>query len=387
MADSEPKPFSTPPSRRFLFWRQRYAPVVVWAIAVTMTLALTQQRTVYVQAPAIAEARAVAVAPVEEGIIQGIRVTLFENVEAGQVVALMDDDLFRTEKSVAEAEFARLRDEVVAARASLLLEVGEQQRDLIDTQRRFAFDEEEARLDLLDRVVAQESNKIRLESLALTYSRQNELLSEKIGDQAAYDEARLRHGAAKVELRENEAAIAAARAHLEETSRRRQALPASIGDVDLDELLGPLREALNVQNAAVEALAARGERLLLKAPITGQVSQVLSLAGETVLAGEPLLTITGSKPDHVLAYVPETAARNIQPGVHAELSTRDNPRKIYVAEVMQTSVRIEALPSRLQRNPMLAEWGRPVLIGAIPSDAFIPGEVLDVRFLSPTSGQ
>ena len=387
MAAPEHKSFSLPLSRRFRFWRQRYAPIAVWAIAVAMALVLTQQRTVFVNAPAIAEARAVAVAPLEDGLVQGIRVTLFENVEAGQVVALMNDDLFRTEKRVAEAEFERLREEVVAARASLLLEVGERQRDLIDTQRLFAFDEEEARIELLDRIVAHESNKIKLESLALTLSRQGKLLADSLADKASYDEIRLLHAATEVEFHENEAAIAAARAHLEETSRRRQTLPDNIGNVDIDELLGPLREALNVQSAAVEALAAHGERMLLKAPITGQVSQILSLAGETVLAGEPLLTLTGSKPDHVLAYVPETAARSIQAGVRAELSTRDNPRKIHRAEVIQTSVRIEQLPPRLQRNPMLPEWGRPVLIGAIPSDAFIPGEVLDVRFLSPAAGE
>ncbi len=379
MSVAEPKYVPTPFSRRFRFWRQRYAPVVVWVLAVVAVVALIQQRSVYVEAPAIAQSRDAAVASVEDGVLQGIHVGLFEHVEAGQVVAVMDDCLFRAEKAEAEVELARLRAEVAAARERLLVEASERERDLIDTRRRFALNEEEARLDVLDRVVEQETNRIELENLAIMVSRQRDLVAEAIGDRAAYDEIRLRHAALEVELRENETAIAAARARLDETARRRKAQIDSAGDVDFDEPLRPLREAVNAQNAAVEALAASGGQLLLKSPIAGQVTQILARAGEAVLAGLPLITVTGDAPEHVLAYVPETTASTIQVGARAEVCSRHNPREIHVARVIQASARIEELPLRLQRSPMFAEWGRPVMIGGIPADAFIPGEVLDVR--------
>jgi len=382
-----PKKIETPFSRRIRLLRQQFLPIVVWSVALCTVLVLARRNTMHIDAVGVVELREITVAPLTDGTVHAMSVDLFDNVESGAVVALMDDTLVKAELITAEAELSQLRAQLTAERDRLQMEAAGLQIDDLNMRRRFILNEEEARLDYLDRVVQQETNKVALERLGILLERQKLLLQENIIDQTTYDDTRLSYEAVKTELAENETAIEVATRRVEEARLRREEHAQLTAQVDVPTLLQPLMKNINVQQARIQQISERRKLLALRAPLSGKVSRIFHRTGETVLSGDPLMSITDSQSERVLAYVDEQAAHSMQVGSGVEVSSRDRPKRIVTANILRVNSRIEEFPIRLRRNPLLPQWGLSILVGNIPAGVFYPGEVLNVRIMSPTTSK
>ena len=137
----------------------------------------------------------------------------------------------------------------------------------------------------------------------------------------------------------------------------------------MDEVLTQI-EALDI-NQAIE----------LKAPFDGVVSDIQRHQAETVLTGEPILTIAQTRPTEIIAYANEEQVNLIREGMQVELVLSREPAQIARSRIISIGPSVEQLPAHLWRNPNIPQWGRPFLIQAPAQMKLVIGEVIGIRRL------
>lgn len=375
-----PAPIRTPISRLMKLWVRRFVPFAVWAAAVALTFVLVQRQRVYVDAVGVVEAYTTFVAPLFDGTVKQLSVDLLDEVAAGDVVAVMDDRLIRSELQVAEAELARLKALLEAEVALFNQEQQIQQVAVQSDSRSFLLNEEQARLDHLDRVAQHETDKVELERLAVELARQRKMLEQSLIDSASYDITRLAHESLRVKVEKDADAIALAEKNLAAAAARREELgQTELPPAPRDVLLVSLEADIAAQEAVVAEVKEREEALTLRAPVSGQVTLITRRAGESMLAGDPIFTVVGAGPRRVTAYVPESAAVNFQVGDTVEVQSRTHPATVAQGKILKVGTQIEPFPLRLQFSKVFLQHGLQVVVGELPEAAFRPGETLDLR--------
>ena len=120
---------------------------------------------------------------------------------------------------------------------------------------------------------------------------------------------------------------------------------------------------------------------MLSSPMDGVVITVLRGAGETLLAGEPVLTVAAAQPSEVIAYATAAQAGRLEAGTPTELEvTREgSPRRVIKSHVVAVGPTVEQLPVRLWQNPAVPEWGWPIKIAIARQLGARPGELVGVR--------
>lgn len=374
------EPIKTPLSRMLMLWRRRFMPLVVWSLAVAAAYVLVQRQQVYVDAVGIVEAHTTFVAPLFDGTVQSLRVDLLDEVAAGDVVAIMDDALIRSELHVAEMELDRVRALLDAEIARFNQEQQVQEVAVKSDSRSFLLNEEQARLDHLDRVTAHETDKVELERLRVELGRQKSMLEQSLIDKASYDLTRLAHEALRVKVEKDAAAIAMAEKNIATASARREELDsAEVPPTPADAVLHSLQADIVAQEAVVAEVKSRQEALTLRAPVSGQVTLITRRPGESMLAGDPIFTIVGAGPKRVTAYVHEQAALAFQVGDTVELHSRTHPSTVARGKILRIGTQIEPFPLRLQYSKILLQHGFQILVGELPENAYRPGETLDLQ--------
>jgi multidrug resistance efflux pump len=373
---------STPVSARMRYWRQRAVPALVWAACVAVLVLVSRQRAHYVEGIGLAEGRTSTIAPAVDGTLESVAVDLFTEIQAGQIVAVMNDLIVRAELDVASAELGRLGAVLTAERRELETDQTDRQLAALDDVRRFRMNEEDARLKYLDMTVRQETNTVELERLRIQMDRYRSLVAQNIGEAQQYDETRLRYETLKKEIEENTTAIAAAKQQLDQAMARRTERESRPLDAASEDFLLPVRSQLEVQQARIQQIRERRAQLVLRSPIDGRVAQLLRGPGETVLAGDPVLVIADRTSHRVVAYLKEDAAQRVQPGAEVLLKSQGRPQVSARARVARLGAAIENLPPAAQGMPLITQRGYPVLIDVIAPGTFIPGERIAVRIRS-----
>jgi len=385
MSDAGEPVIRTPFSRLLLLWRRRYLPVLVWGGAVTLAVLLAREQRVYVDAQGIVDSQTAFVAPLADGTVHSLAVDILDRVEAGQVVAVMDDTLVRAELAVAEAELDRVRALLDAEMAKFALSWQLERASAQSDMRQFQMNEEQARLDHLDREIQHETDKVTLERLLVQLTREEAMVAQHLLGDAALDETRLAYAALKTKVEKDARAIALAKRNIETAAQRREAQESmAAAPVETDVILRALQADIASQQAQVAEVQARRRMLTLAAPVAGQVAAITRRPGESVQAGDPVLTITGAGGNRVLAYVDERSARRFAIGDEVELQSRNHPRTVVRGEVVKVGGHVEPFPLRLTPSPLMPQHGYPVVVGGLPENAFLPGESLDLRLRTVT---
>lgn len=373
-------PIRTPLSRLFMLWRKRFLPVLIWGAAVAIAIVMVQRQRVYVDAVGIAEAKTTYVSPLFDGTVQSLAVDLLDEVTEGQVVAIMDDTLIRSELHVAEAELDRVRATLDAESARFAQEQQKNETSAQDDRRRFQLNEEQARLNHLDRVIQHETDKVDLERLGVQLKRQEEMVKQHLLDQAAYDESRLAWEALKTKVDKDVAAIALAEKNMASAATRSETLSGELPVPEpTDAVLRSLQADIASQQAVVAEVQQRRQALALKAPVAGQIALIARRPGESMLAGDPILTIVGPGANRVTAFVDERAASTLKVGDNVELHSRTRPSTVARGKILKIGTYIEPFPERLQTRPVILQHGFQVLVGELPENVYRPGETLDLH--------
>ncbi len=370
---------------RFRARRSVVLPVLTWLVAAVCALCLAHREGRSVDALGYVELRQALVAPVDDGTLLALNVDIYDEVQPGQIVAMCDGAPVRAELAVAEAERERLRALLTAETERVRIERSADDRDHLTELRRFALDAEETRLDLLDRTAALESGRVELQRLETQVRLEEGMVDAGLLGTAVLDDTRLLRDRQRSLVEGMDAALADARERVGIARRRREERTAHFDPATLqwDAMVVPIRRAVDVQEARLDELHIRLERIALRAPIGGRVTRIDCQPGQTVLAGVPVMTIAAGESDRVIAYLDRRYSERRLLQAEVTLSTQERPHERLPATVLKVGGAFEPPPPELSSGLFMRPPGLPVLLSHAHADQFHPGQPVIVRFTIP----
>ncbi len=247
-----------------------------------------------------------------------------------------------------------------------------------------------------------EGNQINYTQLRLDWLRQRVELAGMRAQQAFFEAeadrmtrlSQMTNGVAfvtvqEVQAAERDLAELKSRIHEQQTGvDLAEKLIAQLGSVEArleedDEFSGSVRAALDMEERALDLIEAQLKPSQLLAPMDGFVSAVYRRSGESVLAGEAILTISGTRSERIMAYLRQPLQVEPTVGMSIEVRSRSRSRRVAISEVMSIGGQMEPiLPELLPVRPggsNLTEYGLPLVIRVPPELGLIPGEIVDLR--------
>lgn len=313
-----------------------------------------------------------AIAPKTSGKIKEIKVREGDQVKAGDVIAVLDDEQLRARQEQAEA--AVTQSEARVRRAQQQITVLQSQRDTSElgveqakTDARGRVEQAEAQILQVQSQVSQAQTQVsqaeaQLEQAKTNYqqARYDEEKNQRLfasGDvserqyrqfktiadsqanvvraqQKQVESARNALGVARGALKVAQGALVTAKANLENPKIRRAQTTT------LDEQITQAQSDVESANADAEraraqlreAAANRGDLSIL-APFDGTIATRSAEPGEIVSAGTPIATIVNFNAVYLRAYVPESEIGRVRVGQTARVYLDSNPNQPVEAEV------------------------------------------------------
>ena len=149
-----------------------------------------------------------------------------------------------------------------------------------------------------------------------------------------------------------------------------------------DDLPASIEAALSVEQRALEAVETQLNPVVLLSPIDGFVSIVHRQSGEAVMPGEPILTISATRAEKIVAFVRQPLLQRPHAGMAVEIRSRSEGRAVARGEVLKVGGQLEPiLPELLPMRPAgvpAVEYGLPVLLTVPPELGLMPGEIVDL---------
>jgi len=360
-------------------FRQRTLPLLVWgacALFVTAIFLSRAQRYDYI---GLAQAMQFEVSAEATGILDIVLVDLFDEVERGDLVARLDDDFVVAQLETSQARISQLEAELEKARVELL----GNEADLTADLRRFQVDEETRRLEILRLKVVIGNDQVELERRDLELRKSKVLLETEIISRLDYDRLYLAREQVRGRVEENQVLMAQGEAEYQAARERRQSYAEQYQIWPAEQpLLKPLQAAIDVEAARLSELEVTRRDLGLRSPVSGQVSQILCRQGQSVVPGEPILTVAERSVQEIVAYLHEFDAPDVAVDTAVRVSSRFRPGTTAESIVIRVSPTVDVLPHRLWRDPRVADYGRAVIIAAVPSMRLTPGEVVNIKFMN-----
>lgn len=140
---------------------------------------------------------------------------------------------------------------------------------------------------------------------------------------------------------------------------------------------------IELQKKNLALLETQMQPIVLKAPISGQINQIFYQRGETIMAGDPILTIHSSESPHILSFIPQPISFEPQVGMPVEVRTRSVASKqMAMGKVLGVGNQIQSNTNRfLSYNLSMPNTGIPILISRPAELKARPGEIVDLNFI------
>jgi HlyD family secretion protein len=288
-----------------------------------------------------------AVAAKTAGRIREITVREGDRLEAGQVIAVLDDEQIRAREQQATAAVRQAEARVRLARhqIAVLQEALQQSHLAVDQARADAqgrVNEAEARVASAEAQLAQAEAshaQARWDREALTRLFQRELVAEQDARRAQHNEEAQAAVvvAARRQVEAARGALTAARASLVNPAIRASQAAAVQGQIlqAQADIAAAEADAERARAQLDEAQANRRD-LRVVSPFAGTVATRTAEPGEVVMAGTPIVTLVNLSEVYLRAFVPEGQIGRVRVG---------QPARVYLDSAPATP--IEALVSRV----------------------------------------
>ncbi|MBN1804652.1 MAG: HlyD family efflux transporter periplasmic adaptor subunit [Sedimentisphaerales bacterium] len=387
--------------------------IVVWLCAIACIVVLFTRRSQRFEVLGIARGQIRQIASTSTGRLKSVPVQLFEQVQAGQTLAIVDTVLdneqlleadLKSQLDAAIAEIEHLAAQLVPLQDTMLAAESDREMNRITEMRRFFIDTNQTRLQILELKAQIASDQVLLADLAAEVKITEALLEEEAVTPYELQKAQVQHDSLAKKIEENqrvleqaEQDLETAKQRLDEFSKRKLAHPS------VDSALEVIRKEIGVQeklaNGFFKQLEALDSRRIieLKAPfdgvvipIQGQANQailrrpgedVIRRAGEVIRAGDTILAVAEIKPSEIVAYIAEHQLDLIQEQTVVEIIKNRPPEQKARCAVTYIGPTIELMPEQLWRNPTIPQWGRPVVIEIPDGMELVSGELVGIRDL------
>lgn len=296
-----------------------------------------------------------AVAAKTSGRIREITVREGDRLEAGQVIAILDDEQIRAreQQAMAAVRQAEARVRLAQHQIAVLEEQLRQSRLGVDQARADAHgrvSEAEGKLAAAEAQLAQAEAsyaqaKWDREAMARLFKR--ELVAEQEARRAANaEEAQAAVVAAsRRQVEAARGALTAARANLVNPAIRSSQAAAIQGQIlQAQADIAAAQAEAERARAQLEEASANRKDLQVIAPFTGTVATRTAEPGEVVMAGTPIITLVNLAEVYLRAFVPEGQIGRVRVGQPARVYLDSAPAKPLEAQVMRIDPRASFTP-------------------------------------------
>ncbi len=360
------KPIPIPLVQRWHQFKVSVLPGLIFVGALLCIAMLWQQRGGTPVMVGQAESVLSNVSSHQAGVLAGLRVVRFQKVQAGQLLG----NVLLADPKLIEASLAVIRSEIEVLRSNL---------DPIAAQQRNAVNFAQLRLNWMRQRTDLAAARVNLQLAEAEYQRAQELFKNRIASQSELDIAKAAYDVLQKQIEELARLVAEGEqsfAGLQPTNS------ATIGQVS-DE---PVRAAIAAQEAQLRLTEAQLSPVPLRAPIDGTVTAVFFHTGESVTAGQPIVTISADVPTRIIGYVRQPISFEPTPGATVLVRTRGGQRQVGTAQIVEVGSQLDVLPLAMQSSVRLneTELALPVNI-SLPTQLHLrPGELVDISVIPNT---
>lgn len=162
--------------------------------------------------------------------------------------------------------------------------------------------------------------------------------------QARVDGAQAEAQTARVALEQAQQAVSGAEAQLKQAQAQLGLLLAGPRPEQVAQAEAQVAQA----QAQIAILEAQREKLTLRTPVAGWVTERMVHEGEVVVAGARLFTISRLDPVILTVYIPETQIGHVRVGQLADVSVGAYPGRIFRGEIVHIASQAEFTPRNIQ---------------------------------------
>ncbi len=356
--------------------------VLVWLAAVGGVIVLFYNRSQNFEVVGLASGKVCLITSASDGRLKDVKVQLFDVTKRDQVIAVLEDDEFRTQAAVCTAEIDNLTAQLATMEQSLRAQATDRQIEQIRTYRSFCVDVETAQKQVLELKTTLETDRATLESLKKEFEISKELVKQDAIAPNEMEKAKYLYDSMANKVKETEQWLIRAQADLKESQQRRDEFASQTPySPSIDSALAVINKQIKVQERMIEHYMSQCQAMVLKSPVDGVVSQIQKGAGETVIAGEPILTVVEQNATDIVAYVNQNQSLIVKERMPVQIVKNGKPVQISDTQVTRLGPGVELIPQQLWQNPRAEEWGRAVYIKIPPNLKLVPGETVGIRGL------
>jgi multidrug resistance efflux pump len=365
-AARKPKTFAPVPTPASVRWREFRAsvlPVAVFAVGVFIAVICWQHVGTNTGVAGMGEGARSMVSSPFAASVREVLVAPYQQVKAGDIVAVIVPNDPRVEMDL-------LQTELDLARIQLQPTIAEEN----------AMNFEQIRVDLLRTRAELAVARVNLERMENQVRRQEPLFREKLVSEDIFDLATKTRDMFAVEVFEKSNALA----HIE----KRLGELESLGIPQFGATNSPVFTALGRLRLLQSAVATNWGPITLRAPIDGMVTGILRRSGESVVGGEPLLSISSARAERVVGYLRQPYTVQPEVGAQLILTTRERHPRQLTGVVTEIGAQVEIITNALAfvQPGKLVDAGLPLIV-SLPENAGIrPGEIVDISFRKPRAG-
>jgi multidrug resistance efflux pump len=366
-------------------WRRlRYSvlPGVFFVASLGLTLWLWQRERMVPNATGEVEAVRLDVAAATDGILVPIsrgHFSLFETVMAHDVIAQLDDKLLKAQLDVLHKEVIRLNSEMKAVGAKEQAAEFDRMQSNLQESARLSWQMESSRLDVLDRQVQVEFDRIEFKRCQLRLKYLESMYEKMMVSEMDYQNEKILTDEAEKRLADNTKALEQAAKQEEAARERLKSLP-EYQKLELETLIAPLRDAVDAQQARIKEWQLQIANLEIRAPITGTICAIYRWPGQTIRSGDPIMTIAADNGRYIVSYIRQEQIFHPKPGAPVLVKARGTKTETLESVVELVGSQMELIPQHQRRSAQLPEWGIPVRISMPENLAIRPGELVDISF-------
>lgn len=345
-------PIQSPPAHHWRQFRVNILPHVTFGIVLLAVIWLWGRNLANPLLTGQAEGLEANVASPRAGRISHLNVVLYQEVKAGDVIAIVDNAdplILSNTLNLARAEMNAIR-----------VDGGFRPTDKVNyAQLEFSW------LNLRGDLA---SIKAQVAFAEVELQRETQLLADKLVSQEIYDLAKRNHETLQQSLLQKQEVVAAMEKNLKQLN------PASTDESKyINAAIAVAEQNFNVAEAQLAPLK-------LVAPITGSVRSLSQLSGTTVTAGATIVTISSSEVKHIISYLSQPLRLEPKVGEKVIVRGRGLNRSTGIATITHIGPRVEifASPLRVRATDPAQQHGLPFIMTVPANLKLLPGELVDL---------
>jgi acetyl/propionyl-CoA carboxylase alpha subunit len=218
-------------------------------------------------------------------------------------------------------------------------------------------------------------NEIDVRYAQIEYQRVKKLVEEKILKESSSDKNEITLQTVQHDLERASAQLELRKKILAEAEADYEAFAKS-GAIKIEPEDPVISQAIKAQQELIKLTEAPQ---MLLSPITGRVSAIVKRAGEKIVRGEPIVTISAPNSDKVIGYIRQPVKAVPTTNDMVKVRTRSQKRLIADCKIVHVGPSMEPIkPALLSMDVQHAEVGLPILVELPQQMRLIPGEFVDL---------